>query len=72
MKKRTLIIILGLWVAIVPFLGLPGVWKNNIFKASGVVIALVAATRKRAPKIISDDPSSREKPLAAPTAGHAK
>ncbi|HEY1037282.1 MAG TPA: hypothetical protein VGE62_01725 [Candidatus Paceibacterota bacterium] len=47
MKKRTLIIILGLWVALIPSLGLPGTWKNWIIVATGLLIAFVAFKKKR-------------------------
>lgn len=47
MKKRTLIIILGIWIAIVPILGLPNSWKNNINIVSGLAVAFFAATRRK-------------------------
>lgn len=51
MKKRTFIMLLGLWIAIVPILGLPASWKSNILIVSGLVVALLAATRKNASNI---------------------
>ncbi len=47
MKKRTIIVILGLWVALLPFLGLPGSWKKFILIVTGLAIAIVASTRKK-------------------------
>ena len=41
MSKRIWVIILGLWIAIVPFFGLPGTWKNWIITASGLLVALI-------------------------------
>lgn len=47
MKKRTIIVILGLWVALLPFLGLPGSWKKVILIVTGLAISIVASTRKK-------------------------
>jgi len=47
MKKRTLIVILGLLIAIVPLLGLPSSWKNWIVIVLGICVAFLAAIRKR-------------------------
>lgn len=42
MKKDLGLIILGIWIAIVPFLGFPGTWKTVIFIVSGLVVVLLA------------------------------
>ncbi len=42
MNKRTLVAILGIIVAIIPLLGLPGVWKKQIFVVLGIAIAYLA------------------------------
>ncbi len=47
MKKRTIIVILGLWIALLPFLGLPGSWKKFILIVSGLAIAGVAGIRRK-------------------------
>lgn len=47
MKKRTLIVLLGLFIVIVPVLGLPPSWKNKIIMVSGAAVALMAATKRR-------------------------
>lgn len=47
MKKRNLISILGIWVALVPLLGLPGTWKKYILIVSGLTIVVIALMRKR-------------------------
>lgn len=49
MKKRTLIIILGVWIAIIPILGLPNVWKNRMVSVSALVLVYLAYSRKVAP-----------------------
>ena len=41
MSKRIWVIVLGLWIAIVPFFGLPGTWKNWIVTGSGLLVALI-------------------------------
>ncbi|MCF7865677.1 MAG: hypothetical protein K9M11_04185 [Candidatus Pacebacteria bacterium] len=46
MKKRTIIIILGIWIAIVPVLGLPNVWKNRTVSVSAIVLVWLAYSRK--------------------------
>lgn len=38
--RRTFIIVLGILVAIMPFLGFPGLLKDTFFFIAGVVIAL--------------------------------
>ena len=38
--------LLGLWIAVVPILGLPASWKSSIIIVSGLLVALLAATRK--------------------------
>ncbi|MES3005360.1 MAG: hypothetical protein V4664_00215 [Patescibacteria group bacterium] len=55
MSKRTLCSILGLWVAIVPFFGLPGDWKRWIITVSGLVIALISYIHAK--KNVIQDPT---------------
>lgn len=45
MKKRTLIIILGLWIAFIPVLGLPNSWKNRIVSISALAIVVLVYTK---------------------------
>jgi hypothetical protein len=51
MKKRTLIIVLGIWIAMIPMLGLPNIWKNRIVTISALVIVYVAYSRTVPTKI---------------------
>jgi hypothetical protein len=46
MKKRTFIALLGIWVAIIPSLGLPSTWKQWIIVASGLTITAVALKKR--------------------------
>lgn len=46
MTKRTLIALLGIWVAIIPSLGLPNTWKHWVIVISGLSIAAVALKKK--------------------------
>ena len=36
MKRARILLLLGLWVAILPYLGLPYFWKNMLFTISGL------------------------------------
>lgn len=47
MKKRTLITLLGLWIALIPFLGIPSSWKSRIIIVSGLAVAFFAVTKSR-------------------------
>lgn len=38
MSKARILLILGTWVAILPFLGFPSFWKNILFTATGLVL----------------------------------
>lgn len=40
-KERTLLII-GIWVIILPFLGFPSLWKNVLFVVTGLMITYLA------------------------------
>lgn len=38
MRKARILLVLGIWVAILPYLGLPYFWKNVLFSVSGLVL----------------------------------
>jgi len=38
MRKERILLILGIWVAVLPYLGFPYSWKNIIFTLSGFAI----------------------------------
>lgn len=40
MHKNNFYIFFGAWIAILPFTGIPGVWKNGLIFASGIFIVL--------------------------------
>ena len=42
MAKNWTIIGLGVWVAMLPFLGFPGAWDTFFFVLSGFLIALIS------------------------------
>lgn len=42
MSKTTSILVLGLVVAVTPFLGIPISWRNVVFVASGLAITILA------------------------------
>ncbi len=58
MNKRTLVAILGITVTIISILGLPGVWKKQIFIVLGIVIAYLALSRGK--KKVTVTPSEPE------------
>jgi hypothetical protein len=63
MNKRTLVAILGIVVAIIPLLGLPGMWKKQIFVVLGIAITYLALSGgKRKPVIVQpvEEPTSIE------------
>jgi len=41
MSKQTSIIVLGVWVLIVPYLGVPGSWRTVFLVLSGAAIAIL-------------------------------
>lgn len=40
MSKGRLLLIVGVWVAILPYLGIPHFWKSVLFSISGLGIAV--------------------------------
>ena len=38
MRKERILLILGIWVAILPYLGFPYSWKNILFTVSGIAL----------------------------------
>ncbi len=44
MKKARILLILGVWVAILPYLGFPASWKNIIFVLTGLGLFYFAYT----------------------------
>ena len=47
MKKRTIVVMLGIFVAVVPLSGIPTSWKNWIVIVSGLLIAAIAGIRRK-------------------------
>ena len=41
MSKEVLLIVLGVWIALVPFMGFPGSWRTVIMIVVGLCIAVV-------------------------------
>ena len=40
MRKGRMLLILGVWVAALPYLGFPYFWKNILLTAFGLIVAL--------------------------------
>ena len=32
----------GIWIALLPFLGIPSIWKNGLFVASGILLIIIS------------------------------
>jgi len=41
MSKEMMVIALGVWIIVVPYLGVPGTWRTAILVITGIVIAIV-------------------------------
>jgi hypothetical protein len=41
MSKEILVIALGVWVAVVPYLGVPGSWRTAILILSGIALMVL-------------------------------
>jgi hypothetical protein len=41
MSKEMTVIVLGVWIVVVPYLGIPGSWRTVILVLSGIGIAAV-------------------------------
>jgi len=42
MKKERIILFLGIWIIILPFLGFPNTWDKVLFVITGLTISFVA------------------------------
>ncbi|MEI8130063.1 MAG: hypothetical protein WCG55_00995 [bacterium] len=43
MNKEKVLLILGVWLIILPFLGFPDLWKTILISATGVVVVYLSA-----------------------------
>jgi len=42
MKRERILLILGLWVAVLPYLGFPSAWKDVLFTLSGFGLVYIS------------------------------
>lgn len=42
MKKARVLSFLGVWIAVLPFLGFPSSWKNILFTLSGIILVYLS------------------------------
>ncbi|MFA5778463.1 MAG: hypothetical protein WC870_03205 [Candidatus Paceibacterota bacterium] len=54
MSKARMLLILGVWVAILPFLGFPSSWKDLLFVLSGIILIYFSYTLYKDSKIKED------------------
>lgn len=40
--KNSFYISFGIWIAIIPFFGIPGVWKNALMAVSGIFLIIIS------------------------------
>ncbi len=64
MHKNNFYIWFGLWVAVLPFLGVPGVWKVYLTCASGIFLVLYAAGPMILKKLQTKPTKPKKKPSA--------
>lgn len=48
MSKESFIFVLGIIIAVTPFLGIPGSWKQYVLVISGILIVIVSYQLRRA------------------------
>ena len=65
MREYTLYIWLGIWLFVLPFLGIPGSWKETLTVLTALVLfghALAAYRRRRAAAVPAPAPAEAEMP----------
>ena len=55
MRRAKTFFILGIWVAALPYLGFPYIWKNILFSISGVILSILGFMIYREHKAMQDD-----------------
>lgn len=55
MQKARTLLMLSIWVAILPYLGFPYIWKNILFTTTGLVLAYFSYILYREFKIKTGD-----------------
>jgi hypothetical protein len=68
MSKEMGVIALGIFVAVVPYLGLPGSWKTTLFVVTGFLLALLGFLLRG--EVLSNSSQSGRKPTARNTESH--
>ncbi len=64
--KSNFYISFGIWIALLPFLGIPGAWRNTLITLSGIFLVLVAAGPLVLKKLQSKQKPVRKKKDTAP------
>jgi len=57
MSKRQIIIVLGFWVIILPFLGFPSSGQKFLSLVTGVIIIILSARIQKKSQVVSSKPS---------------
>lgn len=51
MRKARFLLILGIWIAVLPYLGFPSSWKNILFIISGLILVYFSYMLYRVQKL---------------------
>lgn len=66
MRKNSFYISFGIWLIILPFFGIPGVWKSNLTSLSGLFLVLTALGPMILSKIQFKSGSKKDEPVSSP------
>lgn len=55
MRRAKTFFILGIWVAVLPYLGFPYIWKNILFSISGVILSIMGFMIYREHRAMQND-----------------
>lgn len=57
MRKERIFLILGIWIAVLPYLGFPYSWKNILFTLSGLLLVYYSYTMHKENKETETKPN---------------
>lgn len=47
MSKDTTLVVLGVWITFLPYLGIPSSWKTTLFVLTGLILVLLGLAMRR-------------------------
>ena len=60
MRKARILLVLGIWVAVLPYLGFPYSWKNILFTLSGLGLVYLSYILYKEYKIVETEEKSSD------------